>query len=254
MKYQISFSGGKGSAISALVAHEKRLDFNLIFADTGIEDEDLHRFNADVARAVGKEIITLRDSRTPWDVFIDKRYIGNTRTAHCSAELKTKPVFAWLAENAEPGDPLVLGMDWEEIDRIDRAREIWAPRPVVSLLIEHKVYRQQYSEILARHGITPPRLYVQGFAHNNCGGFCVKAGLGQFARLLASNPERYKYHELEMERAMQAIGPTARPFLRKESKGQTEYLTLKQFREHRENGGQVDLFSAEGCGCFTDSE
>jgi hypothetical protein len=253
MKYQISFSGGKGSAISALIAHEKGLDFNLIFADTGIEDEDLHRFNGDVARAVGREIIKLRDGRTPWDVFIDRKYIGNTRTAHCSTELKTKPVFAWLAENSEADDPLVLGMDWEEIDRIERAREFWAPRPVVSLLIKHKVYRQQYSEILERYGIAPPRLYLQGFSHNNCGGFCVKAGQGQFARLLASNPERYKFHELEMQRAMQDIGPTARPFLRRKNDGETEYLTLKEFRELREKGGQVDAYSPEGCGCFIGS-
>lgn len=29
-------------------------------------------------------------------------------------------------------------------------------------------------------GIKPPRLYSMGFAHNNCGGFCVKAGKGHF--------------------------------------------------------------------------
>jgi 3'-phosphoadenosine 5'-phosphosulfate sulfotransferase (PAPS reductase)/FAD synthetase len=54
--YQISFSGGLGSGISALLAYENGLDFNLIFADTLIEDEDLYRFNADIAKAVGKEI------------------------------------------------------------------------------------------------------------------------------------------------------------------------------------------------------
>ena len=71
--YQISFSGGMGSAVSALVAHEKGLEFNLIFADTLIEDEDLYRFNGDIARVTGKEIIHLKDGRTPWDVFQDKR-------------------------------------------------------------------------------------------------------------------------------------------------------------------------------------
>ena len=101
MKYQISFSGGLGSGISALIAFEKGVDFNLIFADTLIEDEDLYRFNSDIARAVGKEIITLTDGRTPWDVFVDKRWIGNSRTAHCSTELKTKPVKAWLDANSD---------------------------------------------------------------------------------------------------------------------------------------------------------
>ena len=47
----------------------------------------------------------------------------NTRTAHCSTELKTVPVKKWLDENAKPDDPLVLGMDWSEMDRIERASE-----------------------------------------------------------------------------------------------------------------------------------
>jgi 3'-phosphoadenosine 5'-phosphosulfate sulfotransferase (PAPS reductase)/FAD synthetase len=121
MTYQISFSGGLGSGISALLAFENNLDFNLIFADTLIEDSDLHRFNADIARVVGKDIVTVTDGRTPWDVYVDKKWIGNSRTAHCSTELKTKPVRAWLDVNSNPSDPLVLGMDWSEMDRIERA-------------------------------------------------------------------------------------------------------------------------------------
>ena len=253
MTYQISFSGGKGSAVTALLAHRNGLDFNLLFADTGIEDEDLHRFNADVARAVGREIIRLVDGRTPWDVYIDRKWIGNTRTAHCSTELKTKPVMAWLDANAAPDDPLVLGMDWAEMDRIERAAEAWRPRPVVSLLNKYKVYRWQHDLILAEHGIKPPRLYAQGFLHNNCGGFCCKAGQSQFVRLLASNPERYALHESEMERAMAAIGETARPFLRVTTNAGLQYMTLREFRQHIEAGGQTDLFSDSGCGCFTEA-
>lgn len=251
--HYISFSGGKGSAVTALLAHEMGIDFTLIFADTRIEDEDLHRFNADIAKAVGKEIVSLADGRTPWDVFIDKKWIGNTRTAHCSEELKTKPVRIWLEANAEPNDPLVLGLGWEEMDRIERARERWAPRPVVSILAETRTFRWQYDDILARHNIVPPRLYAQGYAHNNCGGFCVKAGQGQFVRLLWNNPERYAYHEAEMERAMAAIGPTAKPFLRVTVDGVLRYMTLMEFRQHVEAGGETDLFSAAGCGCFTEA-
>lgn len=252
MKYQISFSGGKGSAVSALAALEHGLDFNLIFADTLIEDADLYRFNADVAKACGKQIIRLCDGRTPWGVFVDERYIGNSRIAQCSSELKTRPVMRWLENNAAPDDPLVLGMDWSEMDRIDRARKRWAPRPVVSLLNDLKVYRWQHEVILKRHGIEPPRLYARGFSHNNCGGACVRAGQAQWARLLVTDPAAYKFHENEMESAMGQIGPTAKPFLRMTVNGVKKYMTLREFREHVESDGQVDMFSAEGCGCFTD--
>ena len=255
MKYQISFSGGLGSGISALIAFEKGLDFNLIFADTLIEDEDLYRFNSDIAKAVGKEIITLTDGRTPWDVFVDKRWIGNSRTAHCSTELKTKPVKAWLDANSDIADPLVLGMDWSEMDRIERAARNWQPRPVVSLLNKFKVSRSDYDGILARHGIEKPRLYRQGYEHNNCGGFCVKAGQVQFERLYRTNPARYKWHEDQMIIATDKIGSTAKPFLRMTIGGSLEYLSLKEFREHLEAGtAELDMFSASGCGCFSESE
>ena len=253
MTYQISFSGGMGSAVSAIVAYENRLDFNLIFADTLIEDEDLYRFNSDISKAVNKEIVILTDGRTPWDVYRDKRWIGNTRTAHCSTELKTKPVMDWLSNNALPDDPLVLGMDWSEQDRIERAQKNWAPRPVVSLLNKFQVTRPEYDLILNRYGIRKPRLYSQGYEHNNCGGFCCKAGLVQFERLYRTNPERFFWHENKMNEVMSDIGPTAKPFLRKVNNGDTEYLTLTEFREHLERGSmELPMFDNSGCGCFTD--
>jgi hypothetical protein len=254
MTYQISFSGGLGSGITALIAYERGLDFNLIFADTLIEDEDLYRFNDDIAAACGKDLIHLVDGRTPWDVFVDKRWIGNTRTAHCSTELKTKQVKKWLADNANPSDPLVLGMDLSEQDRIERAQANW-DRPVISLLNEYKVWRGEYDLILNRYGIKKPRLYGMGYAHNNCGGMCVKAGLTQMERLYRTMPGRYAYHEQKMDEAMVAIGPTAKPFLRQTQDGEVNYLTLKDFRKQLEAGTmELPMFDAEGCGCFSEDE
>lgn len=252
MTYQISFSGGMGSAVSALVAHEMGLEFNLIFADTLIEDEDLYRFNEDIARAVGKEIIHLKDGRTPWDVYIDKRWIGNTRTAHCSTALKTDQVKKWLDKNASPDDPLILGMDYSEVDRLERAQKNWN-RPVRSLIIENKIYRPKFQWYLDKYKIQRPRLYDLGYMHNNCGGFCCKAGLVQFERLYRTNPERFAYHEVEMERAMSAIGDTAKPFLRQVYDGELQYLTLRDFREELEKKTlELPMFDDEGCGCFID--
>jgi hypothetical protein len=253
MKYQISFSGGMGSAVSALVTAKNGLDFNLIFADTLIEDEDLYRFLRDVAAACQKEIIWLTDGRTPWDVYIDKRWIGNSRTAHCSTELKTKQVKAWLDENSDPLDPLVLGMDWSEMDRIERAQKNWGDRPVVSLLNKFGITRHQHDAIIAEYGIKKPRIYGLGYEHNNCGGFCCKAGLKQFERLYRTDRARFIYHEGEMNRAMEAIGPTAKPFLREVINGELKYLTLTQFREAFDAGLlAAPEFDMSGCGCFTD--
>jgi hypothetical protein len=56
-----------------------------------------------------------------------------------------------------------------------------------------------------------------------------------------------------MERAMAAIGPTAKPFLRMTVDGKLTYVTLKQFRNHIEAGSaELPMFDEPGCGCFTD--
>lgn len=223
------------------------------FADTLIEDEDLYRFLDDIEVALDKKIIRVSDGRTPWEVFVDKKYIGNTRIAHCSQVLKTEQIKNWLSKNSKISDPLVLGMDWSEQDRIERAQKNWAPRPVISLINEFKFWRPHWDKKFEEYNLEKPRLYKQGFPHNNCGGFCVRAGLKQFATLLESNPERFEYHEKEEQKAIQKIGPTARPFLRHTPEGERRYLTLRQFREDYEQGKlKPKPFDYGGCGCFTD--
>lgn len=253
--YNISFSGGLGSAVSALAAHKHGLEFRLIFADTLMEDPDLYRFIRDVADRVDHEVIWLTDGRTPWDVFEDVKFIGNTRTAHCSTVLKTNVVKDWLDANAEPDEPLVLGMDWSEMDRIERAQVRWEPRPVVSLLNQLKVYRPTYPKWLKDYDLRAPSLYDAGFPHNNCGGACVKQGLAGWATLLEKYPQRFAESEDRMIAAMEKIGQTARPFLRKTINGKIEYLTLTQFREMYQAGQiKIDPYEdgAGACGCFID--
>lgn len=253
MKYWISTSGGIASAISAILAFEKGYDFELIFADTKIEDHDLYRFIWDVSIKLKKPLIWLCDGRTPWEVFVDRKFIGNSRTAHCSQILKTDVVRKYLDEHAAIGDQLILGMDYSEFDRIERAATNWTPRKVSSLLIELKCPRPTWNAWLEIYGIKPPRLYDYGFPHNNCGGMCVRAGLKQFATLLERLPERFAWHENEQEKAMEKIGPTARPFLRHTVDGVIHYLTMREFREQYTAGKvAVDPYDFGGCGCFVD--
>jgi hypothetical protein len=256
-KQVISYSGGNGSAASVLLAHEHGLDYEVFFCDTLIEDEDLYRFNADLEKVIGKPINVLCDGRTPWDVFEDSRYIGNTRVAQCSRVLKTDLMRTTLKSLWRDDEyRLILGMAFGEIDRIERAQVNWNPVEVGSLLVDYKVNtRPEIEAVLARHGLKTPRLYEKGFPHNNCGGFCVRAGLKQFATLLEVFPERYAQHEARMVQAMEKIGPTARPFLRKQIDGVTHYLTLKEFREAYQAGTiRVDPYDFGGCACFVDED
>jgi hypothetical protein len=55
-----------------------------ICADTKVEDPDLWRFVRDAAAHLGVTPVVVADGRTPWQIFADQRFIGNSRIAPCS--------------------------------------------------------------------------------------------------------------------------------------------------------------------------
>lgn len=256
MKHIISFSGGAASFAAAHFIVEQYGPENvlLVFCDTTIEDADLYRFVEDGAKALGCELLVLRDGRDPWQVFKDRKYQGNTRTAHCTVELKGKVFARWLAGAYQPNEcVLYFGFDWSEAHRLDEARKNWAPYQCEAPLCGPPyLNRGQVFQILDDYDLEVPRLYRLGFAHNNCGGFCVKAGQAHYANLLRALPDVYARHEEAQERLMAEL-PTARPFLRMVRDKKTHYLTLREFREHLEAGGETLEFDFGGCGCFSDA-
>lgn len=109
--------------------------------------------------------------------------------------------------------------------------------------------------MLRAAGIEPPRLYIAGASHNNCSGFCVKAGMGHWAWLLRAFPGRYAYFEAQEEMVRSYLGKDVSILRdRKLSKDRKRVvvtpLTLRQFRERILGGVQCDLLDFGGCGCF----
>jgi len=268
----ISLSGGLASAANALLAHEAGEPFIMWFADTTIEDDDLYRFVYDIERLNIGTLIRVKDGRDPWDVFTDEEYIGNSRTAPCSRVLKTDLIDRHLQMFAAPNDAIVIGFGFDEDERQQRAVARWAPRPVRSLIAEQRLSAGAVEELVCvKYGIRKPRLYDMGFAHNNCGGMCVRGGQGQFAMLLDKRPALYMKHEQRNETARRHIqmkaqqriaagtykgkSPDGSPggFIRVTRNGETEYLHMKEFRERVQSGELVPArYEMGGCGCFTD--
>jgi len=94
-------------------------------------------------------------------------------------------------------------------------------------------------------------LYKLGFSHNNCGGFCVKAGQGQFKLLQETMPERYAFHENMEEKLRQFLGKPV-SILRRMVNKVMQRFTLKELREELEAGKKVDETDLGGCGCMLD--
>lgn len=292
MEYVVSFSGGIGSFVAThrlLTQIGKDDRVTLLFCDTLIEDEDLYRFLDESAAKLGLPVVKIADGRTPWEVFKDVRYQGNTRTAHCSQILKTELARNWIYKNfpdlwheytteemislinaAESHEEiekleadggywipenvtLVLGIDWQESERLERAQKNWDIPVIAPLCDKPYLTKGRMREIVESYDIKIPRLYDLGFPHNNCGGFCVRAGLKQFKALMENFPERFEFHRQEQEKLMQEV-PTVRPFLRKNINGELNYITLTDFKNMNAPEPDAGELQWGGCGCFIDTQ
>jgi len=252
----VFFSGGISSwALAKRVAAKFGTDrLKLLFTDTLIEDADLYRFLQEAAENVGGELVWIKEGRTPWEVFKDVRYLGNSRLDPCSRVLKREPAKKWVHETyPDPASVnLWLGMNWDEEHRLERSKKFWEPYQVGSLLMETPwLIHQDLIDLLNGEGIKPPRLYELGFPHNNCGGGCVKAGHSHFRHLLKNLPEVYAEWERN-EKEIQKYLQKDVTILRDRSGGTSTPLSLEQLRKREDS--DCSLFDWGGCGCFAVSE
>lgn len=252
----VLFSGGAASwaAAKRLAQRDGTDGLVLLFTDTAIESPDVYAFVRQGAANVGGELVWLKDGRTPWDVFHDVRFLGNARIDPCSRVLKREPAWKWLEENAR-GATVHLGYDATEVHRLDRtrlARPDWnidAP-----LTWTPPSGKPAVLEWARREGLTLPASYAQGFAHANCGNFCVKAGMAHFRQLWQVQPETYLFHEREEQRLRDAIGKDV-AVLRDRRGGSSRPMTLREFRESRLAAlTPQEALDFGGCGCFSDPE
>ena len=252
----VRFSGGAASYVAAKLTLEEfgHDGVALVFADTLIEDEDLYRFLADAERRLNHPVIRIAEGRTPWQVFRDERMMGSARVDPCSKHLKRRLLDRWHAENCKADHTMIIGYDANEDHRLQRLKPRMAPADVRAPLLERGIWKEQAYEMVKADRLRLPRLYAMGFAHNNCGGFCVKAGQASFALLLENFPERYAKHEAEEEAFRQFIGQDV-SIMRDRRGGVTKPLTMRAFRERHESyPKQTDMFDLGGCGCMEDPE
>lgn len=251
-KFVCMFSGGITSwaAAKRIAEQEGTEGLVLLFADTMIEDEDCYRFLDEAAANIGVPITRIADGRDPWQVFRDKRFLGNARVDQCSRILKRELLDAWVQTHA-PEATTVVGLTWEEPERVARFAARMTPRAVRAPLAERPwISKQMALDWAAREGLKPPRMYAMGFAHANCGGFCIKGGHAAFALLLARFPDRYGAHEAQEESIRATLGDVS--IMRDRTGGATRPLTMRELRGRIEGGAQVDLFDHGGCGCAID--
>lgn len=243
--------------------------------DTPIEEyhgnPEWRAFLADLrARAIDAipELVWLVEGRDPWEVFRDKRFLGNSSVDPCSMYLKREVNDAWkmgacwrTGELFGDADVFVYGIGDHEEHRFDDgnggglyprlAEKGWIAE--APLLTEPRAgERSLFFAPLLSIGIAEPRLYQMGYVHNNCGGFCCKAGQAHWANRFRVQPERYAYDAM-MERKLIAFLGSDVAMMTDRRGGGKKPLSLDAFaqRLRAEPGKRYEYLPGEsGCACF----
>ncbi len=259
MKHIISYSGGLASFFEAKLAVEKygKDNIELVFCDTKTEDEDLYRFLNDTENYLGVKITRLIDGRDIWDCAFQDNFLYNSRVANCTVYLKMR-LFKKYIKQFKPNEIMVhIGFDYTEINRYERSKKHYSPIKLESLIMETDLNKSNMKLRLKEIGIELPLLHRLGFAHNNCGGFCFKAGIGHFKQLYDKLPKRYEYHMNKEQDLIKQIGKDV-SILKRIRNGIKVNLTLKDLKKEFEQGGTqlsfLEEFDIGGCNCFEDFE
>lgn len=208
-RYIAMFSGGASSAFVAykMVQQYGKNNSILFFTDTLWEDQDNYRFMEEVANYIGIDITYRVNGRTPEDIFFGMGYLGNSRLAKCSEELKVRETVLFIEELREQGFEPVLffGIGPHEKKRAENLREFYAHVPLEPVETRFPMIEIYKGDLDAKTiienewKIKLPEMYALGFSHANCGGRCVRGGFKHYALLYKVWPKRYQEQE-EMEK------------------------------------------------------
>jgi hypothetical protein len=270
-KHIVMFSGGASSAVVAeyVIKTYGKQNTILFFTDTYWEDNDNYRFMEEVSEYLGIPITTHVDGRTPEEVFFETGFLGNSRLARCSEELKVKQTIIYVEKLLNKGENPILyfGIGLHETHRADNLRShylhfgvspIETRFPLIETNLKETNAKQRVREIWK---INLPRMYALGFSHANCGGRCVRGGFAHYALLYKTWPDQFKLQE-DMETRFRNKFNKDVSILKKNSgpytlralreRFETEPSYLEKLIKHEGEEGETEDMQGAPCVCTTD--
>ncbi len=215
------------------------------------------------------ELTWLVEGRDPWEIFRDERYLGNSRIDPCSKLAKRRMLDRWRDEHCDPErDVILYGIAehekhrFENVDKHGRATGI-KPRLAAlgwkcsAPLIEYPPHpiKDVRSDV---YGIRQQRLYGFGYAHGNCGGFCIKAGMVHYRNRHRVQRDRFDYDAMMEAKISAYLGNKKATILRdRGGAGPTRPLSLLEFGKRLEAQPEMELEPSDGdsgCGCMIDGD
>ena len=167
-RHIIWFSRGAASAVAAKLWLRDNPDAEVVTCETGAEDADNDRFEADCAAWFGKPVIRIKspDYVDTWDVWTKRKAMSFPAGAPCTLELKLKPRLAYQ----RPTDVQVFGYtaDAADVTRAASFRQRFFEVDMRAPLIDRGITKAGCLAMLQDAGIVPPKTYAQGLPNANC--------------------------------------------------------------------------------------
>ena len=259
IRHVFNYSGG----VNSWAATRRHVDQHgpegcvLVFADTLIEDSSLYEFAFAGAENLKVPLVRISHAKTPWELFLDQKFLGNRRSDICSRILKRQFLDAWRSANCPWSYSLHVGLDWTEKHRIPPMQERLDCEVVADLAIKPLLSKSQVLDWAKSEGLAPGDAYSMGLPHDNCGGFCIKSGIAQFTAVYHKRPVVFWYSASRELDCIEKLGEGAY-ILRNRRGGTIKPLRLVELAERIQSEGGADMFSClsddeqtewGGCGC-----
>lgn len=175
---------------------------------------------------------------TPFDIFDEQGFIGNSRNDPCSRMLKRETVFNYVSDMYKKEDIVIaVGIHGDEFERRAAIEENWKRQgydTVFPIIEEPYLEREEQIRLMNEWYGVSLELYEYGFDHNNCGGACVKAGQRQWALLWYYRPDVYdewEQREIKWNEEWAEKRGKEYTILRITRDKKKQYISLKDFRE-----------------------
>lgn len=192
------WSGGVTSAVACKLALDLfgTTNCEVVFIDTGNEDDDTYRFRKDCEKWYGVHIGSITGLGEKFNTIQEVWYHYNSLNvasgAICSSELKRDVRKRW--QKTVQYDHQVFGFEFtkREFNRamgmhLNHSRS----KPIFPLLM-YGYTKERCIEIITEAGIEIPRAYQWGFHNNNClQTGCVQGGIGYWQKMHSTFPDKF---------------------------------------------------------------